>query len=250
MNGYYGATCPLTFNDGTPAGTANNESRGISSPGAACVGAYSNTVFTPSQQAMEKVWVEGMKASIETDCKRQLLQIEDENRKKQEERKAFWKEKLNQGIYERKINRENAAFAAFENADGEICMQMKMANGSVYYSPPVLNVQRLNMIVYNTFDLSDCVAIITWDNGKNKIILSDQNLSPDGMKKALEKKGVFILTSRERKKETAGLIFSYLYSKANYILLPRSLGWNKVEADWIFASCPGETIIGIKKGGE
>ncbi len=250
MNGYTDSICPVSFQEGIPEGTVDYGLQRGTFPGTPHTGAYPTPAFMPSSQAIEKVWIEDMRSSIDAEYKRQLLQLEYKNRKEQDERKALWKEKLNRGIFERKIHRDNATFAVFENADGKICIQMQMVGEPVYYSPPVLNVSGLKMVLYHTFDSSDCVAVITWDATKSKITISDQNLCSDGMRKALEKQGVCISTLKERKKEVTELVFAYLASKANHILLPRSLGWNKVGADWVFASCPGETIIGIKNGGE
>lgn len=250
MNGYTDSICPVSFQKGIPEGTVDYGLQRGTFLGAPYTGVYSTPTFMPSPQAIDKVWVDSAKSSIDTECRRQLLQAEYALRKDLDEKKALWKEKLNRGIFERKIHRDNATFAVFENADGKICIQMQMVGEPVYYSPPILNVSGLKMVLYHTFDSSDCVAVITWDATKSKITLSDQNLCSDGMRKALEKQGVCISTMKERKKEVTELVFAYLASKANHILLPRSLGWNKVGADWVFASCPGETIIGIKNGGE
>lgn len=201
--------------------------------GTSC-GNYLYEGYVPTKSALDQAWLNAAKADI--DYQLHKAKATDDHYLKMAElaKKSEIAEKRDEAIFARKIKREMAVLSAFKNGDGFICVQMTMPDGTAIYTPPVLKVRGLKMVVLDDPVGSDTRVLVSWEDVKEHIILSGKQLCADGMRRALEKHGVVIVAGRDRKKEMAELVFAFLYESAIHVQMPSILGWSHTEEGWFF----------------
>lgn len=171
-----------------------------------------------------------------------------EMRKSLEDQKCQMALKRDEALHNRKINREMAQVAIFEDSDGFLCQEIIFPDGKKLYSKPIVNKPNLQMICLYAMDSDDVVAIVGIDGFDDKIILGGKFFDAVGLWKMLQSKGVVIGVCREKKKQIIELIFAYLVDHAKKRKLPSSLGWYQTEQGWMFAAKASQTMLGARKG--
>lgn len=146
-----------------------------------------------------------------------------------------------EGIMERKEELDNATEAIFKDSDGRFCLETRYPNKPPKHTPPILSC--VNLQAFQICDLEtheQIRVVLTADNLKNNIILEKGEINSKGLSKCLADHGSAVTISRDRKKNTSDLLYSYLMRESKVIEYPTHLGWNKTGNGWVFVSLKEE----------
>lgn len=152
-----------------------------------------------------------------------------------------------------RARRQLATRSVIENADGYLIQELILPDGKHHYSEPICTERFFKAKYYYATDSSqeENVLRIFWQDEKTGIFLSGKSMTAKAMNKAFLMKGVVFRISRRAKEEILEQIFSYLINKAEYIEIPRCVGWTKNSAGiWVFEKEEAKTLEGINHEGK
>lgn len=182
----------------------------------------------------------------------QKMQEEFRLRKELDDHKTANAIKREEGMEKRRRKRESATYRIFENPDGFLGIEVSYLESEPDYTGAVINCHHMRAhCVYELHEREMAVCIIDFkdSNGSaGRVVLFGGFLNAEGLAKVLQKKGITVQVGRDKKKLVWELIFSYLIKNATKSELPSSLGWHKLESDWLFVEAEDQTIAGAKKG--
>ena len=111
-------------------------------------------------------------------------------------------------------------------------MQMTLPDGEVVYSLPVFDRKYFKLLIIVSEETGKEIPVLTWENEGYRIFADGFNKKE--MLKGLEQSGIKISVGRDRKAFFIETIITFLYSKAERIVVPDHIGWNKKEGRWHF----------------
>lgn len=141
-----------------------------------------------------------------------------------------------EGIELRKENKKNSWDKLSMDEYG-VLEVVTMSPNNIPESKPrkLLDITHLRMTqIYPKNYYSERVAVITWDDMDESIVLSGSSYSPTGLGKVFNKYGVRIHSATNYKKDKLELIWNYLVRNSNRLDKVAFLGWNLTKDGWKF----------------
>lgn len=177
-------------------------------------------------------------------------ELNHQHKMKEETYRAYLAEKRDEANFRRKMNSENAVTTIFEDSGGYLCIQIKYPDGTSNFSQPIFKHANIHFARMIAKKEEEALDVFSWMecNEEKKIILKGDKRNPRNLMKEMEKHGNPILVGRDRKKQIADLVYSFLVAHGNTVRVPEHYGWNKEGDRWIFIHEMEITIERYEKG--
>lgn len=171
------------------------------------------------------------------------------HRMEENAQKAYIKEQHEEQKLARELCKELEQKSIYRDDDGDLRIQSQIPGRKVVVSEPIISKRGIRLEKIVSSEPIDEIQVLCWDEVPKgeEVYLVGKDCSGKGFMKALEKAGLSIRFGRDKSRQVADMVYSYLSKNSSERYLKLRYGWNKITSGcgWEFADETEETVQSI-----